>query len=130
MRQEILFSVAAGLNLFSLTSEFLSTLDIENVQCRFLVALDRHNCLQIFSGMLAGSTCSSDFGPETFFLQTVLAITVFYFMVYFLGSVAGVNELCEYPWACNTGSDLQLPFAVSLNSLILHASYVNHKFIV
>lgn len=83
-----------------------------------------------FSGMLPGSTCSSDFGPETFFLQTVLPVTVLHFRVNFLGSVAGINELCVAPWACNTGSDLHLPFAVSQNSLILHASYVNHKFIV
>lgn len=86
-----------------------------------------------FSGMLSGSTCSSDFGPETFFLQSVLPVAILYFMVYFLGSgfsVAGVNELCVAPRTCSTGSDLHLPFAVSQHGLILHASDMYHKFIV
>lgn len=66
------------------------------------------------SGMLPGSTCSSDFGPEMFFLQTVLPVTVLYFMVHFLGSVAGVNV-----WLHGLAVlDVHLPFAVSQNSLI------------
>lgn len=87
--------------------------------------LDRQSCLQIFSSMLPGSTCSSDFEPDTFFLQTVLPVTVLYFMVCFLvsiASLAGVNELCIALWTSNAGSDLHLPFAVSQNSLILRAS--------
>lgn len=83
-----------------------------------------------FSGVLPGSTSSSDFGPETFFLQTMLPVTVLYFMVCFLGSVAGINELCVAPRTCSTGSDLRLLFAVSQHGLILHASDMYHKFIV
>lgn len=105
-------------------------LDIENVRCRLLVAIRQAQLPADFSGVLPGSTCSSDFGPETFFLQTMLPVTVLYFMVCFLGSVAGINELCVAPRTCSTGSDLHLLFAVSQHGLILHASDMYHKFIV
>lgn len=130
MRQEIIFSVAAGLNLFPPTSAFLSSTRHWKCTVQAPCSIRQAQFPADFFGMLPGSTCSSDFGPETFFLQTLLPVTVLYFKVYFLGSVAGVNELCVAPRTCSTGSDLHLPFAVSQNDLILHAFDVYHEFIL